>query len=277
MFVWRRRESHQAQAALRKKDCSHDDITQACRKWVALAQVSVSECTWDDASQTMQVALRGADKAQPTGDADYFELQISTGSWRRCSLADLAARAADVTAECCDEPTEDCSSGMPATCNAGCAAVLVPYWQDCATAIRQEDSSISQVLEAAMDLCTLLCRSGGAVVTSALRRRQCSAYRGVRGTGRRRRVVAAFALADAPGLSGDLARAGGGVCAGVGRRRWTFTPRSGGVANVTVLLVAARCGLVVVPMPASRTAVVWSRTRGAIRTPHTTTAGLLAR
>ena len=116
----------QAQAALRKKDCSHDDITQACRKWVALAQVSVSECTWDDASQTMQVSLRGAENAQPTSDADYFELQISTGSWRRCSLADLAARAADVTAECCDEPTEDCSSGMPATCNAGCAAVLVP-------------------------------------------------------------------------------------------------------------------------------------------------------
>lgn len=57
----------------------------------------------------------------------------------------------------------------------------------------------------------LLCRSGGAVVTSALRRRQCSAYRCVRGAGRRRRVVSAFALADAPGLPGDLARAGGGV------------------------------------------------------------------
>ena len=116
----------QAQAALRAKDCSHDDITQACRKWVALAQVSVSECTWDDASQTMQVSLRGAENAPPTDAADYFELQISTGSWKSCSRADLASRAADVTAECCDEPTEDCSSGMPATCNAGCAAVLVP-------------------------------------------------------------------------------------------------------------------------------------------------------
>ena len=65
-----------------------------------------------------------------------------------------------VTAECCDEPTEDCSSGMPATCNAGCAAVLVPYWQDCASAIRQEDSSISQVLEAAIDLCPKVDRPG---------------------------------------------------------------------------------------------------------------------
>jgi hypothetical protein len=33
---------------------------------------------------------------------------------------------AAINAECCDEPTEDCSSGEPAVCNAGCAAVLVP-------------------------------------------------------------------------------------------------------------------------------------------------------
>jgi hypothetical protein len=34
--------------------------------------------------------------------------------------------SAAINAECCDEPTEDCSSGEPAVCNAGCAAVLVP-------------------------------------------------------------------------------------------------------------------------------------------------------
>ena len=28
-----------------------------------------------------------------------------------------------VTDECCDEPTEDCSSGYPASCNADCAKV----------------------------------------------------------------------------------------------------------------------------------------------------------
>ena len=28
-----------------------------------------------------------------------------------------------MTDECCDEPTEDCSSGYPASCNADCAKV----------------------------------------------------------------------------------------------------------------------------------------------------------
>ena len=36
-----------------------------------------------------------------------------------------------VNAECCDQKSEDCSSGEPATCNAGCEAVLVPALQKC--------------------------------------------------------------------------------------------------------------------------------------------------
>ena len=36
-----------------------------------------------------------------------------------------------MNAECCEEPTEDCGSGAPATCNNRCAAVLVPYYEDC--------------------------------------------------------------------------------------------------------------------------------------------------
>ena len=39
-------------------------------------------------------------------------------SWR-CSCCDTV----QVTAECCDEPTEDCSNGYPASCNADCAKV----------------------------------------------------------------------------------------------------------------------------------------------------------
>ena len=53
-----------------------------------------------------------------------------------CAASDLGARSAAVDAECCDEPTEDCSSGEPATCNVGCAAVLVPYFQDCLAALQ---------------------------------------------------------------------------------------------------------------------------------------------
>ena len=53
------------------------------------------------------------------------------GAAAPCTQDDLAGRAALVTSVCCDQPSEDCSSGSPATCNAGCAAVLVPYLQDC--------------------------------------------------------------------------------------------------------------------------------------------------
>ena len=48
-------------------------------------------------------------------------------STRTCSTMDeFQARMDEVSAECCDEPTEDCSSGFPASCNAGCASVLLP-------------------------------------------------------------------------------------------------------------------------------------------------------
>jgi hypothetical protein len=45
----------------------------------------------------------------------------------------LSARTKAVSDECCNEPTEDCSSGAPAVCNAGCAAVFLPFWADCSS------------------------------------------------------------------------------------------------------------------------------------------------
>ena len=70
-----------------------------------------------------------------------------------CETADLAKRAAAVTAECCDEPTEDCSSGQPAVCNAGCAAVLVPYFQDCHDALVDEGGDVMAAVRAAVQQC----------------------------------------------------------------------------------------------------------------------------
>lgn len=48
-----------------------------------------------------------------------------------CHASDLAARTAMLTSHCCNEPTQDCSTGQPATCNVDCASVLVPYYLDC--------------------------------------------------------------------------------------------------------------------------------------------------
>ena len=51
---------------------------------------------------------------------------------------DLGDRTAAVNDECCDEATEDCSSGRPATCNLGCAHVLLPFFDDCSGALGEE-------------------------------------------------------------------------------------------------------------------------------------------
>eukprot|EP01047_Picozoa_sp_COSAG01_P061164 COSAG01_NODE_7599_length_3123_cov_203.193867_2_plen_376_part_01 len=49
------------------------------------------------------------------------------------SCPTFSHRVTAVSTECCNEPTEDCSSGAPAVCNAGCAAVFLPFWADCSS------------------------------------------------------------------------------------------------------------------------------------------------
>ena len=38
-----------------------------------------------------------------------------------------------INPDCCGNPGQDCSSGVPATCDAGCATVLLPFQAACAT------------------------------------------------------------------------------------------------------------------------------------------------
>ena len=55
-----------------------------------------------------------------------------SGGALSCSSNDeFAAAFAPVNVECCDGPTEDCSAGFPATCDAGCAALLLPAQAAC--------------------------------------------------------------------------------------------------------------------------------------------------
>eukprot|EP01046_Picozoa_sp_COSAG06_P055001 COSAG06_NODE_9968_length_1780_cov_0.831053_1_plen_428_part_01 len=51
------------------------------------------------------------------------------------ACADFEDRTNALNNECCDEVTEDCSSGRPAVCNVGCARVLLPYFDDCGGAL----------------------------------------------------------------------------------------------------------------------------------------------
>jgi hypothetical protein len=57
----------------------------------------------------------------------------------------LAARINAVNVECCNEPSEDCSSGAPATCNAGCAGVFLPFWADCSAQLPSSASFLPVV------------------------------------------------------------------------------------------------------------------------------------
>ena len=75
--------------------------------------------------------------------------------------------------ECCDEQgdgadpghrraqqgTEDCSSGVPATCNVGCASVLIPFFEDCGTTLGKQAMQFDTVVA--------LCRAAEAAEAAA--------------------------------------------------------------------------------------------------------------
>ena len=67
--------------------------------------------------------------------------------WMQSTCADFAGRSGTVTAECCDEPTEDCSTGAPTSCNVGCAAACLPFWNDCSALLNAQAPSLARTLE----------------------------------------------------------------------------------------------------------------------------------
>ena len=52
--------------------------------------------------------------------------------------------------ECCDEPSEDCSSGYPRTCNAGCAALFLPFWDECQLVLGKDIHNFEPVVQLCM-------------------------------------------------------------------------------------------------------------------------------
>ncbi len=70
------------------------------------------------------------------------------------STCDLTSRAQAVNDECCDEPTEDCSSGVPASCNAGCAAMVLPFFSDCFTALGVHATKFDSIVAMCEDVDT---------------------------------------------------------------------------------------------------------------------------
>jgi hypothetical protein len=94
--------------------------------------------------------------------ADSIPQYDGTGS------CDLQARTEAVNSECCDEPTEDCSSGIPATCNVGCAVVVLPFFADCSNTLGKHASDFDDVVE----LCQATLVGNGRRLQSQSERRQ---------------------------------------------------------------------------------------------------------
>ena len=58
--------------------------------------------------------------------------KLPGAEWSSDGTCELQPRTQQVNDECCDQVSEDCSSGFPASCNVGCAAVVLPFFDDCA-------------------------------------------------------------------------------------------------------------------------------------------------
>ena len=98
-----------------------------------------------------------ADEAVRIWRRDEAALQ-PTGGHRRvlaegdCDPASKGGKLAiaTITRECCDEPSEDCAGGVLRTCNEGCSAILLPFWQTCerglAKAVRKRPYQVSLLI-----------------------------------------------------------------------------------------------------------------------------------
>ncbi len=62
------------------------------------------------------------------------------------TCGDLQGRTDATNDECCDEPSEDCTSGRPATCNENCARVLLPFFTDCSAELGSAASDFDDVV-----------------------------------------------------------------------------------------------------------------------------------
>jgi hypothetical protein len=91
-----------------------------------------------------------ANNAQIITRSVQTRLVPGAGGHRRaqtaCSTADVHARTDLITAECCDEPDEDCTGGYPHTCNVGCANVFLPFWTDCHSALGEDSAQFESTV-----------------------------------------------------------------------------------------------------------------------------------
>jgi len=88
------------------------------------------------------------------------DLSVMCGMAVAGQCNDIADSATAVTTTCCDEPTEDCTSGMPASCNEGCARVFIPFMNDCGSMLGPQEALFGNLLRQCQAACPT-CPTGG--------------------------------------------------------------------------------------------------------------------
>ena len=70
----------------------------------------------------------------------------------RCTnAAEFQELLGPVNAVCCDNPREDCSSGVPTTCYDACADVLIGFRNTCTTYLaNRENAQVKAIIDAAV-------------------------------------------------------------------------------------------------------------------------------
>lgn len=76
------------------------------------------------------------------GPASDLNAMCATSIATQCP--DLAT---GVTSTCCADPTVDCASGMPTSCNSGCARVFVPFMNECAAILGPQAAMLAGFMD----------------------------------------------------------------------------------------------------------------------------------
>ena len=107
----------------------------------------------------IQRTMTTSDFVGPNNGFGGATVEPGGGKYRRtqgnfCGAADLSARLSALETICCDEPSEDCSSGFPTSCNEGCAAAMGTFWADCQTAFTATSTTdVEANMQTAVNLC----------------------------------------------------------------------------------------------------------------------------
>ena len=76
------------------------------------------------------------------GSAHGHSRRVLSEQSDRCSGDGLSARTTDINEQCCGSDDAACNSGVPTSCDIGCANVFMPFVRDCPEAVQSFSSVV---------------------------------------------------------------------------------------------------------------------------------------